>query len=87
MNHSRVQTEMAIRFLATFHVSARWLGWRALRPRARMSSWAVSTRPLAATHATTTNAESVRTTPGVRGRVSRVKLKRSWVAPPVNTHP
>ncbi len=52
-----------------------------------MSSPPVSTAHLAATHATSTNAERIRTRPGTRGRVSRAKLKKSCSAPPVNAHP
>ena len=87
MNHSRVHTQMAIFFLNHFHSDRRWLGRRAMRPSTRRSSLQVSTALLAATHAMTTAAESTRTSPDARGRVSREKLKKSWTAPPVNTHP
>ena len=58
-----------------------------MRPTVRTSSPTVSAAHLAATQATTTTAEKARTSPAARGRVSRAKLKKSFAAPPVNTHP
>ena len=43
--------------------------------------------PFSATQPSTTNPDSTRTTPGPLGRVSLAKLKRSFSALPVNTHP
>ncbi len=51
------------------------------------SSLTVRAADLAATQAPTTNAERTRTSPDALGRVSRAKLKKSFAAPPVNTHP
>ena len=52
-----------------------------MRPSVRTSSVPVSAAHLAATHPTSTNAERIRRRPGIRGRVSRAKLKKSCSAP------
>ena len=57
------------------------------RPRNVSSTPIVWEMPFSATQPSTTNPDSTRTTPGPLGRVSLAKLKRSFSAPPVKTHP